>query len=459
MGTRLEALQLDDGLLVGIDVGTSFCKAAVVTADGRELAHGKVRTPWRIVASGAEIEPDALVRVSIEAAEAALAQVGGRMDGRVVGVGVTSMAETGVLLASDGRPVTASIAWHDGRAEEEGKRLGAAVGEDRFVATAGLPVSRLCSAAKYSWMRAHLPGTSAGVRWLNVAEWVVRELGGEAAAEFSLASRTGWLDRARRRIWAEALDASGAPGSLLPDLVPAGTPLGTVTRGPAALLGAAVTVAGHDHVCASVGAGALGTGDVFNSCGTAEAYVRAVDAPILGAAATRAVSGGVAAGCHVVPGKDALMGGFTSGLILDRWLRALGVEEADRDALDEAALALSDHDGAPLAEPVLQRADPTALPAERSPAHAWRSVLETLAHRGRSVLTTIEGVSGPSPGLVVTGGVARGRAFRTIKGRLVAPFVLASVEEAGARGAALLGGCAAGLYSDVTAVPTPSWGN
>jgi sugar (pentulose or hexulose) kinase len=33
-------------LLLGIDVGTSACKAAVVDARGVELAHGQVPTPW-----------------------------------------------------------------------------------------------------------------------------------------------------------------------------------------------------------------------------------------------------------------------------------------------------------------------------------------------------------------------------------------------------------------------------
>lgn len=451
MGTRLGAHQLDEVVLLGIDVGTTFCKAAVVAPDGRELAHGRARTPWQPVRTGAEIAPDALVRVACEAAEAALAAGPGA---RIAGVGVTSMAETGVLLGRDGRPVAAAIAWHDARGEQEGERLGHALGQERFVATTGLPVSRLCSAAKYSWMMNHIPQGAGGVRWLNVAEWVVRELGGEEAAELSLTSRTGWLDRSRRGIWAEALDASGAPASLLPDPVLAGTDLGRVTRGPEGLRGAAITIAGHDHVCASVGAGALGTVEVFNSCGTAEAYVRAVDAPISGADAARAVSGGVAAGCHVVPDKDALMGGFTSGLVLDRWLRVLGKEDVDRDALDEAALSLPP-DGLVIDEGPAQRSDAAGLPEGGSPEQVWRSVIESLARRGRSVLTTIEEVSGPSPGLVVTGGVTRGRAFREIKRRIVAPFVVASVEEAGARGAALLGGCAAGIYPDVTSVPAP----
>jgi sugar (pentulose or hexulose) kinase len=123
--------------------------------------------------------------------------------------------------------------------------------------------------------------------------------------------------------------------------------------------------------------------------------------------------------------------------------------------LDEAALALAAPDGFSIEEAALQRAAPGDLPRGVSREEMWRAVLESLALRGRSVLDTIERVSGSSPGLVVTGGVARGRAFQELKRRLVAPFVLAPVSEAGARGAALLGGCAAGLFSDVTAVPAP----
>jgi sugar (pentulose or hexulose) kinase len=45
-------------LLVGIDVGTTLCKAAVVrAADGTELAHGTAPTPWTEVPTGAELAP------------------------------------------------------------------------------------------------------------------------------------------------------------------------------------------------------------------------------------------------------------------------------------------------------------------------------------------------------------------------------------------------------------------
>ena len=49
------------GLLLGIDVGTSACKAAVVDGAGVEVAHGQAPTPWQAVPTGAELDPEALL--------------------------------------------------------------------------------------------------------------------------------------------------------------------------------------------------------------------------------------------------------------------------------------------------------------------------------------------------------------------------------------------------------------
>ena len=51
-----------DRLLLGLDVGTTAIKAAVVDEAGRELSHGRATTPWRQVPTGAELDPDALLR-------------------------------------------------------------------------------------------------------------------------------------------------------------------------------------------------------------------------------------------------------------------------------------------------------------------------------------------------------------------------------------------------------------
>src|SRR5437763_757871 len=102
-------------LLLGIDLGTTSSKAAVVDLDGWELAHGRAPTRWRKVQTGAEADPDDFAQVAIASAAQALADA---PPGRVIAVGVASMAETGALLGSDGRAVAPAIAWHDSRGAE-----------------------------------------------------------------------------------------------------------------------------------------------------------------------------------------------------------------------------------------------------------------------------------------------------------------------------------------------------
>ena len=249
-------------LLVGLDVGTTAVKAAAFDTSGRELAQGRALTPWRSVPTGAELDPDDLLDAAVAAAREAVAGAGA---GQVAGLGVASMAETGVLVDGDGRPVVPSIAWHDTRGDPE--RLARDL--PSFPARTGLPASTLCTLVKYRWMRDHWPDTARGVRWLNVAEWIVRGLGGELATELSLASRTGFYDIHAKRPWDDALAWADAPAGLAPEPVPAGTPMGRTDDG------AVLTVGGHDHLAAAVGAGAAGEGDVLDSCGTAEAFVRA----------------------------------------------------------------------------------------------------------------------------------------------------------------------------------------
>src|SRR5258706_697482 len=198
--------------------------------------------------------------------------------GRIAGVGVASMGESGVLLDSSGAPLGPVIAWHDTRDQHELADLGAHIGPATFARTTGLPLRHQWALTKHRWLRTYHPESRAAVRRLNVAEWVVRGLGGEEACEQSLASRTGWLRLDERDWWPEALDWSGATASLMPELVEAGTPLGAVGAqvGLSRLTGATLTVCGHDHQVAAIGAGALRAGDELDSCGSAEALVRSV---------------------------------------------------------------------------------------------------------------------------------------------------------------------------------------
>ncbi|MGH2660089.1 MAG: FGGY-family carbohydrate kinase [Actinomycetota bacterium] len=446
---------MTEDLLLGLDLGTEFTKAAAVTLDGVERSHGRARTPWRVVPTGAEMDPGALVDAAVAAARKALMN---GPAGRVIGLGVTSMAETGVLLDARDEPVAPMIAWHDTRGEPEAAEVAEAFGTDRFTERTGLPVSRLCTLSKYRWMRAHLPEAKRGVRWLNVAEWMVRSLGGEDVAELSLSSRTGFLDLASRRSWDEVLGWAEAPPGFLPEPVEAGTAAGKVRGALPEAEGAVLTVSGHDHPCALVGAGATRPGDVFDSCGTAEAFVRPVEPPVPSDAIRRAVAGGVTVGWHAVPGQQGLMAGFVSGLALQRFLDLLGVDAGGREGLDTAATRIpSGAEGVTVRDVIADRAILEGIPRSATPAHVWRAALEAVARHGADVLATIESVAGETGRLVVTGGWARSPAVRAVKREVLGPFVEPEVEEAGARGAALIAGIAAGVYRDTFNLPAVRW--
>lgn len=442
---------MTQALLVGVDVGTTRCKAVVLTTDGVERSFGVHATPWTRVATGAEADPGALLSAALAAVRQAL---DAGPPGRVAGVGVTSMAETGVLLDGAGRPLLPAIAWNDRRGEEDGRALAADLGAREVARRTGLATGPTVTAVKYRWMRRNRPETRAGRLWLSVAEWIVHALGGAAVAEAPLASRTGWLDLDRLDWWPEALAWSGIDRSLLPDVRQAGDPAGSVRAGFDGLAGAVLTVAGHDHQSAAVGAGATGVDDVLDSCGTAEAFLRAVVAPVGATVRERAVASGLNVGWNVLPRRMVVLGGFRSGDRLRRLLDALGVD--DREPLEAEACAVEGPFSALSVEDLDRIADGTGpRPDRASIPRLWREAVEAVARHGAGVLERLEDLTGPRRRLVVVGGWTRSGSLAAAKEALLGPLVRPSVREAGARGAALLSGVAAGVYADVAAVPPP----
>jgi sugar (pentulose or hexulose) kinase len=409
--------------LVGIDIGTTSIKAAVFDLDGHELAEAREPTPWRAT----ELDPAALRSATLAAAGAALAEV----DGAVAAVGVTGIAETGILLDGHGRPVVPALAWHDPRGGEHAADLQRRLG-DRFAERVGLPVRALCSLVKYAWMREHWPDAARGVRWLSVAEWIVRELGGEEAAESSLASRTAFYDLHTRAPWDEALEWAGAPPGLAPEHLPAGTPLGTANGTLHRARGATLAVGGHDHLAAAVGAGVADPGEVLDSWGTAEAWIRATE-PLAPEQVKECVEAGITVGWHAIDTRQALLGAARSGAALQSVLDLVG---GDPTELDPAALHADPGDielaGFPDGPFTI-----TGLDRGASPAALYRAAHESLGREAARVLERMDAIAGPRTRLVVTGGWAEGQCAREVKARHLGPFEHAPGIATGARGAAL----------------------
>jgi sugar (pentulose or hexulose) kinase len=443
-------------LLVGIDVGTTYCKAVVLDADGSELAQARMRTPWTRVSTGAEIDPHAVVEAALSVASQAIADA---PEGAVAAVGIAGMAETGVLLDDRGRPVTPAIAWYDVRGSDEAVQIAADLGEREFAMRTGLPASALCSLSKLRWQRSRLPGAESAVRWLGMPEWIARSLGAADVAELSLASRTGMFALRERRWWPEALEWLGVHEGFMAEPVPAGTPVGRVGDVLPSASGAVIAVAGHDHVAAMVGAGADAEGDVLHSSGTAEVFVRTIPAHLDDARIADAVAAGVTVGWHVRTPRWALLSGNELNVALASVLQLLGVEDqADRDALTAAAGELGPGTSSLRLEGVGGTSPLTlhGIAPGTSPAHLWRAALEAGADLSAATLARIDAVGGPRRRIVATGGGVRGAAAREVKEERLGPIEWSPVQEATGRGAALLGAIAAGLYASGGDVPGPA---
>ncbi|WP_327391710.1 FGGY family carbohydrate kinase [Streptomyces sp. NBC_01186] len=438
---------MSTSVVMGVDVGSTETKALVLDRAGHRLAIDRRRTPWRRNRDGgADIEADVLTDSVLSAIVNALRQAEATVDAATVeGIAFTGMAESGVLLGGDGRPAAPVIAWFDPRGGEE---LAAWPVElaDEFSGRTGLPLSPLCSAAKLLWLTGQGHDLSTASHWLSVPEYLAHFLGAPPAAEPSLLSRTGLLDQATGKPWTELLEALGAPAGLLPESADAGKPLGTVRadRAPDALRGAVVTVAGHDHPVASVGAHAADDGHLFDSCGTSEALMRVISEPLADDQRRRLTEAGLAQGMHLLPNRWILLGGTRGGLMLGRTLRMLGLDHAEGRARLDADLAGSAQRPAhpPLRVHGAHAAATDIVLAlasdDISPADVWDAALRHAMTESEAVIAAMEREVPAASSVTAAGGWTRMSSFRNAKATSLPATRFADVDQPSAFGAAVI---------------------
>src|SRR3954454_4987150 len=449
-GEELPAVDVN-GLLGGLDVGTTSVKALLMTPDGVEVAHGRAPTTWETTASGVEADPYAIAAAARDALADALSAV---PDGRVDALGIASMAEAGVLVGADDEPLAPVVAWHDSRDVAQLADLQESIGGERFSTRTGLPLWTQWSLTKHRWFVENVPLVRTAVRRYNIAEWVARTLGANPVSELSLASRTGWLDLERKAPWDETLVWSAAPGRLLGDLVQAGAPVGRVSTDCdlRQVRGATLTIAGHDHQAATVGAGACGDQDELDSCGTADAIVRTTLPTVPPESRASLTAAGVTVGWHAMPDRWSVLGATQGGLVLQHVMARLGVGREDLGELDRLAAGSASGGSTVVVDPESHAFTVTGSDA---PGDVWRAATEAVTRQLRELSDVIAAAAGPRGQLVVTGGWSNSTALMAAKASALGSLWRTATTEAGARGAALLGGLAHGVYATYSEMPHP----
>lgn len=436
-------------VVIGVDVGTTTTKAVAIDSSGAVVGSASSVTTWDIGING-EVQTDidrltdAVTGVLVETAHS----VGEGT--KVTGIGITGMAEVGVVVSPAGEALTAAMAWYDQRGAEELAALPQAF-RDEFISATGLAAKAECSFAKLLWLGSHGGPSLAGKQWLNALEYIAFRLTGVRASEPSLASRTGLLDQGSIGPWAATLDLIGASDSFIPELVSAGTSLGPVlASAPAALRGAAVTVAGHDHLVGSVGAGAIGGDDLFDSCGTADVILRTVPRTLSNADRSHLVGRGLSAGRHVLGGSTAILGATRSGLVLGRIMSMLGADDrAARQELADTWRADREPSARVLvSEPSDWTNEVTVrLRDDATPAEVWAAATEYVLAQTAELLEAVAEVAGPYETAIAAGGWAHVTGVYRGKAHLMPGLIVSDVQLPGATGAAMFAAQASGVSS------------
>lgn len=438
-------------LFAGLDVGTTNIKCVLFDVSGQEVRHLSRPTPWASRRGGVELEATDLVNVAVSVVSDVCRQV----DARVHALGVTGMAESGIVLDKSGVAVAPVVAWNDRRAETVAPSVYERIGHDEFVGGTGLPAGDRNTLVKLCWEREAGTGLDGGVGWLGVPEAVAHRLGADRVAERSLASRTGFYDVLADRWVPHQLAAYDLKHIALPELVDAGTPVGSVRGVAPQLDGAVIVIGGHDHLCTSIGVNAVGDGDVVDSMGTGEAISRTqIIASFDRSRVREFVGSGLTVGRHPLTGRLAVSAGLGSGLVLKRALNLVGVEPdgpqvADRlESLGRAALAVT---RVPELRQDLVTGDWTvaSIPADATAASLWRAALDLVGGRARHALHMIDIATGAHERVVACGGWLRDTAVRETKRAAIGGYECSPVTEPGALGAAVLGARAAGWGLEV----------
>lgn len=431
-------------VVLGIDVGTTASKATAYDLDGAVVGHATVTTRWDVGSLG-ETQADA--QRMADDAIAALAAAVPEGVGRVAGIGITGMAETGVLVTPQGDPLMPAMAWFD----ERGKQDLAALPEEfrqEFSAVTGLACKAECSFAKLLWRHNRGERIPADARWLNLLEFVAFRLTGAMATEPSLASRTGLLDQATLRPWAGTLALIEADERLLPPMVPAGLAVGGVAGdNPGRLQGAAVTVAGHDHLVGAVGAGATGTSALYDSCGTADVILRSVPQTLTSEERATLVSRGLSAGRHVISDSTAILGATRSGLVLGRVLSLLGAHdrEARRVIADRWMPPASPQASVQVSEPPAWTNEVTvSLHDDVTPDQLWAAAMDYVLGATSTLVHAVDDIAGAYDTAVAAGGWSRLDGVFRGKASVMPGLTRSASDEPGTRGAAMFAARAAG---------------
>jgi sugar (pentulose or hexulose) kinase len=432
-------------IYLGMDIGTTNTKVLAIDEFGDQIAIASNETVWHNKPGGrVEANPEEIFRTCLQTTYDAI-KLSKAIHGevKVASFAITGLAESGVIVDSQGLALSNPVAWFDARGEKEMHELGE---EFRigFQSKTGLVFKAEASISTLLSLKSEgFDFTNKDIIWLNLQEYIAYRLTGTMASEPSLSSRTGLYDQSTFKMWKGAKDVLGVNDSFVPEERNAGESWGEISSPffESELIGAVVTIAGHDHAVGALGSGATQPDQIFNSTGTSDAILRTVPGNLTDQQRIDLTTMGVSAGRHVLANMSGCIGGSRGGLILRRSLDLIGARRGERlREIDEAwspkikfrdVIDLTQHKS-------ISNDISIVVTGDAGPNELWAAALDYMAGENKKFLAGLDKVVGKHKSSVAAGGWIKMSSVREVKKTVMTNLEFSNVEEAGATGAAYI---------------------
>lgn len=453
--------------LLGIDIGTSACKAALFDRKGQVLAAANGEYPVYYPEEGwAEQNPEEWWSAVCEAVRQVIRKAGIQPE-EIAGVGIDGQSWSAIAIDKGGKVLTNTPIWMDTRAQSICDRLNEEIGEDEIFRIAGNSLQPSYTTAKILWYKENLPEVYSKIyKILQSNSYIAFKLTGQISQDLSQGYGLHCFDMRTGQWDEEMCRKMGIPRDFLPEIVPSDRIIGTVTKKAAEESGLAegtpVAAGGLDAACGTLGAGVIHSGETQEQGGQAGGMSICIEKY---QAAPRLILG-----FHVIPGKWLLQGGTTGGGGVMRWFER---EFADYERLMREQTGISSLDQLnEIAEKVKPGCDGLVflpyMAGERSPiwnpyakgvfygldfsktkGHMVRACMEGVAFSLRHNLETAEEAGAKAEILRAMGGSANSLLWTQIKSDVTGKtMAVPASDTATTLGAALLAGVGTGFYKD-----------
>lgn len=270
--------------LIGLDVGTTGCKAIVFDPQGRIKGYG-FREYGVVCDTPAMAEQDAeqVWNLTCEVLQEALTKSGVK---DIKALSISVQGDAVMPVDRDFRPLHRAILGMDYRSQPQARLCAERCGEFALFERTGMRPHPMTSLAKILLLRDLAPQAfGAAWKYVTYADFILGRLGAEAVIDHTMASRTMAFDLVTREWSQPILSKLDLDASALSKPVPSGTVAGTLRKDLADTWGLSsgvqLVAGGHDQPCAAIGAGVIREGLGISSTGTADVFSTAFNSPAL----------------------------------------------------------------------------------------------------------------------------------------------------------------------------------